>query len=597
MPISNGSSLKQATLQLHYNKLERRPGKGVRMSIAAAAIREIMAQELKTNALRIAGNETFEACKIKALGSNPREKGVLFVAAYNNPRLQRNEQQLLRTSQHQANSTSADGGNTSITSGSDRNTRSNNADGGLHNRSTEANNAGDEPCNKNAHDISRPFPSNPRRKTCILVCDDPNISAQELLETANSVLISLYAWDAALSACVMDEQPLTELFRIASQLIPYPFVLFGANLSVIAASPHQRKDDFNLAESKRIADDSAEELIMDSEYQDAAKYVEPFYFTDTRQINFYGMNFFKNDEYTARIIFNLGDKAQLNTGQEFIIGRFLHACVRALDRLKFAPNASKNRDLMTHLIKNVIEDSSLSNRETTDALFYYGWRETDTFQVVRIAFHQGTYWQNDADHLCQTLEHNPLACLAASINGEVLWLVNLSASLAGSTHSAAALKAMENAAIAGFCAKYAGRAGESLPFCGFEQLKEGYREAGAALSVGYRENPELWHYRFKDYILPYILGKITDEISTESLCHPALACLRAHDTAHGTHLATTLVEYVRCGQSVSKTADELDVHRTSLQRRLERIKEIAGLDFDNHKDITHILISALLLGM
>ena len=57
--------------------------------------------------------------------------------------------------------------------------------------------------------------------------------------------------------------------------------------------------------------------------------------------------------------------------------------------------------------------------------------------------------------------------------------------------------------------------------------------------------------------------------------------LAAHDAEHGTEYVRTLYMYLMCGCNAVATAGVLYLHRNSLHNRLERIRELSGIDMDD----------------
>ncbi len=459
----------------------------------------------------------------------------------------------------------------------------------------------------------RPWGSNPREKNVLFVaggdaavpkslrhvvlsCPDGGVSTAALLSLANDALIDLHAWDAALKEYVFAGRSLDDLAELGSRMVSRPFVVYDPNLVAIASSPGYW-DNRQSGGANRIPNEAAQNLIMDTEYHEAAQRREPFYYIDDHQELVYCINIFRNGTYAARFVLNVQrDSAGLTQGEELLAQHFVRSVSAALD---FARNskegASEGRLLVDALKKALCEKSEINDALLNRAFFESGWESTDQLQVVRSAFHAGVQWEGAAQFLCHTLERRFAPSVAVMFQGEMVWLVNLSLYARQASCSLSAAQAAAGAALADLCGSYACKAGESRLFADSLGVRGAYDEAGIALTVGFRENPELWHYRFADYIMPYLMGKAVEDLPPERLCHPALETLLSHDRAHGTQLADTLIAFLSCGQSITRAAEKLGVHRTSLQRRLERIQELVVLRLDDPAQVVHLLLSALLL--
>ena len=111
-------------------------------------------------------------------------------------------------------------------------------------------------------------------------------------------------------------------------------------------------------------------------------------------------------------------------------------------------------------------------------------------------------------------------------------------------------------------------------------LRDSYREARQALSMARRlaEPNPLYFGDLNVYRLLFQLEYSPDLIS---FCQETIGKLIEYDRAQGTDLVETLSAYFAHKSNLSQTAEALFVHRNTLLYRMERIREISGLDLDN----------------
>lgn len=83
-------------------------------------------------------------------------------------------------------------------------------------------------------------------------------------------------------------------------------------------------------------------------------------------------------------------------------------------------------------------------------------------------------------------------------------------------------------------------------------------------------------------------------------CNDRLRKLEEYDHANGTFLLDTLVAYYMNGFSVGKTAEELFIHRNSLQYRLNKIQKLVDFELDDYMEyldvVNCILIKRLMFS-
>ena len=125
---------------------------------------------------------------------------------------------------------------------------------------------------------------------------------------------------------------------------------------------------------------------------------------------------------------------------------------------------------------------------------------------------------------------------------------------------------------------------------GYQQLKESYHEASRAIKyidiirlVTGDKNKSVVHYSNLGFF--QIFGKVDDMTELERCIPETLKKLYLYDDEHKGELITTLQMYLRNNQSIKKTADAMFVHYRTISYRLEKIKQISGINFDNANEV------------
>ena len=125
---------------------------------------------------------------------------------------------------------------------------------------------------------------------------------------------------------------------------------------------------------------------------------------------------------------------------------------------------------------------------------------------------------------------------------------------------------------------------------GYQRLKESYYEASQAIKyieiirlVTGDKNKSVVHYSNLGFF--QIFGEIDDVTELERYIPETLKKLYLYDDEHKGELITTLQMYLRNNQSIKKTADAMFVHYRTISYRLEKIKQISGINFDNANEV------------
>ena len=125
---------------------------------------------------------------------------------------------------------------------------------------------------------------------------------------------------------------------------------------------------------------------------------------------------------------------------------------------------------------------------------------------------------------------------------------------------------------------------------GYQRLKESYYEASQAIKyieiirqVTGDKNKSVVHYSNLGFF--QIFGKVDDMTELERCIPETLKKLYLYDDEHKGELITTLQMYLRNNQSIKKTAGAMFVHYRTISYRLEKIKQISGINFDDANEV------------
>ena len=125
---------------------------------------------------------------------------------------------------------------------------------------------------------------------------------------------------------------------------------------------------------------------------------------------------------------------------------------------------------------------------------------------------------------------------------------------------------------------------------GYQRLKESYYEASQAIKyieiirqVTGDKNKSVVHYSNLGFF--QIFSKVDDMTELERCIPETLKKLYLYDDEHKGELITTLQMYLRNNQSIKKTAGAMFVHYRTISYRLEKIKQISGINFDDANEV------------
>ena len=137
---------------------------------------------------------------------------------------------------------------------------------------------------------------------------------------------------------------------------------------------------------------------------------------------------------------------------------------------------------------------------------------------------------------------------------------------------------------------------------GYQRLKESYHEASQAIKyieiirqVTGDKSKSVVHYSNLGFF--QIFGEIDDVTELERYIPETLKKLYLYDDEHKGELITTLQMYLRNNQSIKKTAGAMFVHYRTISYRLEKIKQISGINFDNANEVLAVSNGLIIYNM
>jgi len=149
--------------------------------------------------------------------------------------------------------------------------------------------------------------------------------------------------------------------------------------------------------------------------------------------------------------------------------------------------------------------------------------------------------------------------------------------------------------ISFICRDYCLYGGISSPVYGLNALPYAFMQAGIGLDHAFSLRSEKWVVPFADAALEFILQNIQKQIPGKHLASPELYGLLSHDQKKGTAYYETLRAFLLNERDIPKTSKELNLHRTTLIYRINRIQEMTNLNLDKESVRLYLLLSFRLL--
>ena len=134
-------------------------------------------------------------------------------------------------------------------------------------------------------------------------------------------------------------------------------------------------------------------------------------------------------------------------------------------------------------------------------------------------------------------------------------------------------------------------AGVSLCGHALIQTHKLYLQALRAIKLGVKKSPGKHLYFFSDYLTHALFDTCYQIDALEDYCHPALTRLQEYDDKHHSSLMETLRQFTINRNNQIIAARCLNIHRSTLLYRVQKIEKIMDIKLDDPDTLFHIMLS------
>ena len=404
----------------------------------------------------------------------------------------------------------------------------------------------------------------------------------ELTVTMNLLLEILDhydAWEKEFTDACRQGCTLAELLDLVYPILPYPLIILDNHEWMVACSSALRNPGAEL--NQDLSDmlhsrTSAAEKIAEFNKRFHSCFRRKDVYKIPGEIftnNGYAFNLFHNNKLSGILLMELfrdtAEPGKLDLFQ--LVGEHIQNMLND-------PSSGLSIGEEKNALHCYLEESSLENeKKLVHELRISSWKSSDPKQVIFISPPSEQGLSPNRNHTL--LMFNRLfALIAAEYRNGIMLLVNRRI-LSERSGDHLVLQRITQLA---YCA------GISNTFTDIAQLPVMVQRAVIALQKG-DHNPGAVNY-FEDHFLRCLFSMFKKE-DADILQHPLLDQLQSHDKRYGSHLYQTLFVFLENERSIAKTAAQMDLHRSTLIHRIERIEEMAQGLLDQPENRLHVLIS------
>ncbi len=396
-------------------------------------------------------------------------------------------------------------------------------------------------------------------------------SPEKLLNYLYKQTASLNRWEMQLDLLSEKSRNYQDLIDCSDPITSEALSLIDKDFAYVAYSIEKSKTNGYLEKmvnNGRVTDETVSQLISTPGFEKIDKIKSVFEFED--DYVFIARNIFYNKKYVGRLLMMASDDSVLNEYNKMVLGVVANYVEKMYSKEGSFYLSRETSGKLEEYMKASLEGKSINQNFWEQALGEKGWKISDGFRLMIFDVAYRREKKVHAGYLCPQIENMWKFAVGVEIKEWVVVLLNQRL-----------LEKSFEQSLAYFVRNSLLVAGISNRFDDFSKMTDYMAQARAAIDIGIWKDPHLWYYYFSDYVLDYIKNRVTEQISPESLEHPALKKLKEYDDKNNSDYYESLKYFIKTKFNMTAAADLAFVHRTTFIKRIEKVVELTDLDLDD----------------
>ncbi|MDK2968420.1 helix-turn-helix domain-containing protein [Lacrimispora sp.] len=406
----------------------------------------------------------------------------------------------------------------------------------------------------------------------------PDLTAEELLNYVTDILVDQYSLierPAALFHTIIQGRGLPYIIEIASELLGNPVMLGDNNHRLLAASDFKEVDDLPWMEYRNMGFTT---------YEYTQKYNFKQWIEKTAQSRKAVIGSLGEGYKYKRIFCVIGLEQRIIghlavleynrsfTDKDLEITEFI--CDVIADEMKNSQNSGYQYNwLANRFISDLIQGSLTEPELIADRAKRLKWRLPDSKYLIVIQYNH----YSETFGLISFIRESELF---KSSGGELTFHDNNLIFITGCKQSQY-ITNQDIEPLSHYLKQMHMIAGVSQFFDEIMEIPVAYQQSLAAIRLGKKDDSVLPVYRYEDYGIYDMLEQIKEQKNLIRYCHPDILKLKEYDRNHKTDYLKSLYTYIVNMGNLAASADELYIHRNTMNYRLAKIQELISVDLYN----------------
>ena len=413
-------------------------------------------------------------------------------------------------------------------------------------------------------------------------------SLPELFNRIQELFDRYDRWDNTLKELVQNERSIQNLLDASFSVFQNPLLLRAADFFLLAYSSiiDERPELAHLTDPN----DSFETLTtsqLDPDYNEARNHTAPFYLPEylsgARELC---INLFQHRNYSHRLIL----VEELAPITDDLAPLLAHLAAYVSMALLYSDTETPVETYsLEHLLTDIISGQQSDYSVIDNRLSEFGWSASHSYCCMTLKIASLDQQNLTSKYLCRHFEEIVAGSCAFRYEDDLVIFINL-------TRYDGTVDHLLNQTVV-FLRDSFLKTGVSNPVRGTMDLHYCYLQSKIALDIGGKYQNYRWVHRFEDISLYYLTECCTRELPTHMVCSQKLLELKAYDIRHHSEFCETLRVYLETHLNAVQASRRLFIHRSTFLYRLERIKELISIDFEDEDMLFYLMMSFRMLNL
>lgn len=436
-----------------------------------------------------------------------------------------------------------------------------------------------------------PLKTAPDIEGCSILSPQECVDPGELLNALQAIFDLFEAWQAELAAICNKTGTYQDLVDSTVAVVYDPLCVVDKDLKHIAychTSVALGLVDEYVSEDNRITSDVFSAIITDAEFAKLYKKHTPFICT-VGTAETVSLNIFYQGLFIGRaIVYCALQDAVAQNYYLALLSMLSPFADKLYAKLKATMQDQGFPGNMRHLVRDSLDGKHVAKAAWSNVLAESNWGAGDTLKLLQLRpdlrYDKNVYWK----YVNEEIESSWSGCISLDYQDALVLLINLDRFVSPRGKDFAQT-------LPYFLRDYLLIAGLSRDFVRYQDLSQVFRQTSIALTFGALQMPTHWYHQYDNYALEYLLSSCLAELSAEHISSAKLLQLKQHDAIKQTRYYATLSAYFSCQFNAVEAAKQLLIHRSTFIARMDRIKELVAIDFEDPDELLYLQISFKLL--